>query len=165
MLLQILFYHSNVMSFCFPCSTADYLNFCPLLWLRSASTSTSFLFSQHQNLPITLPAPAPLFTLNLNLFFFSSPPPLVQVQRSAPSRPSCRWWRRIQTMTTQAHRRTFTISHRRGSAGSRTPNPTTVTRAGPSASLGDDPSLWRSPLSTYTPQPPPTHKQTLHQIL
>lgn len=86
-----------------------------------------------------------------------------RVRRSAPLRPSCRWWRRIQTMTTQARRRTFTTNHRRGSAGSRTLNPTIITRADPSGSLGDDPSFWRTPHPpSWHTQPPPTHRQTPH---
>lgn len=51
-------------------------------------------------------------------------------------------------MTTRAHRHTFTTNRQRGNAGSPTLNHTTITRAGPSASLGDDPSshsLWRPP--------------------
>lgn len=58
-------------------------------------------------------------------------------------------------MTTQARRPTFTTNRQRGNAGSPTLNHTTITRAGPSASLGDDPSShssWRSPLLH-----PPTH--------
>lgn len=67
-------------------------------------------------------------------------------------------------MTTRARRPTFTTSRQRGSAGSPTLNHTTITRAGPSASLGDDPSSQNeepSPSSSPPPENPPTHKQTL----
>lgn len=62
-------------------------------------------------------------------------------------------------MTTRARRPTFTTNRQRGNAGSPTLNHTTITRAGPSASLGDDPLIVETP---YTPRPPPTHKQTVH---
>lgn len=57
-------------------------------------------------------------------------------------------------MTTRARRPTFTTNRQRGNAGSPTLNHTTITRAGPSASLGDDPSphpFWR------TTSPHPAH--------
>lgn len=72
-------------------------------------------------------------------------------------------------MTSQVRRRTFTTNHRRGNAGSPTPSHTTKTRAGPSASLGDDPSSL--PLDTplflipCTPQPPPAHRQTVNYTI
>lgn len=56
-------------------------------------------------------------------------------------------------MTSRVRRHTFTTNHRRGNAGSPTPSHTTKTRAGPSASLGDDPSSL--PLDT-----PPIHLHT-----
>lgn len=42
-------------------------------------------------------------------------------------------------MSTRAQRPMFTTNRQRGNAGSPTLNHTTITRAGPSASLGDDP--------------------------
>lgn len=63
-------------------------------------------------------------------------------------------------MTTRVRRPMFTTNRQRGNAGSLTLNHTTITRAGPSASLGDDPSsssFWRPPpLHTSAP----TYTQT-----
>lgn len=116
------------------------------------SITRSFSHHQHRHCYFSL------LTSPLSPYF---PPPLVRVRKSAPSRPSSKWWRRIQMITTRARRPTFTTNRQRGNAGSPTLNHTTITRAGPSASLGDDPilllSIWRSPTA-----PPPAPSSAIY---
>lgn len=141
-----------------------------LLNTRSRRLNKSFLCFPYLSVRPILPRYFSGFffflTLTANIFSFSFFSPLFPARalRYVPLRPSSRWWRRIQMIATQPRLPMFTTNHLRGSGGSPTPNRTTVTRAGPSASLGDDPSS----LSTLKPPLPhvllliPPHSTHLH---